>query len=231
MIWGISWQNYSLWGLESGKWNIFLKFLVFGFHDGVMWSIWLRNTMDVSVSTRSENEELPALLACFSSCGIVWVVHFWMDICSQVEVAAPLQVLCWQVLVELWVCPILECEETFEAEHVELEFADGALIAMLGAVLHCWVPKSFASMSSLVFVRKHATSYKRWTDTVCPDEKFLIHVPRRPHPKHLFLLYLTCLSLFIFFLSQCLSLSLLLFFCRIMLPPYDLLVLVLWLVR
>ena len=50
------------------------------------------------------------------------------------EVAAPLQVLCWQVLVELWVCPILECEETFEAEHVELEFADGALIQMLGAV-------------------------------------------------------------------------------------------------
>ena len=53
------------------------------------------------------------------------------------EVVAPLQVLCWQVLVELWVCPILECEETFEAEHVELEFADGALIEMLGAVLHC----------------------------------------------------------------------------------------------
>jgi len=53
------------------------------------------------------------------------------------EVVAPLQVLCWQVLVELWVCPILECEETFEAEHVELEFADGAPIEMLGAVLHC----------------------------------------------------------------------------------------------
>ena len=53
------------------------------------------------------------------------------------------------------VCRLLValCEETFEAEHVELEFADGALIEMLGAVLHCWVPKTFTSMSSLAFVR------------------------------------------------------------------------------
>ena len=59
--------------------------------------------MDVSVSTRSENEELPALLACFFFVWDSMSTSFLDGYLQPSEVAAPLQVLCWQVLVELGV--------------------------------------------------------------------------------------------------------------------------------